>query len=195
MSFNMIMSVHRSVLVFSVLVCCGCSDGHQEVNQAGAAAEKKDINHGCPSWFVPISDDSNRCKCGEPIHHPARLVYCDPYTNETQVQLGLCMDYYENDTVLGWCPYSGIQKLSQRLYINSPQNVLELNHFLCGRLNRTGVMCHQCQEGLGAAIFSYSMQCLPCMSSGLGWTLYVFLATFPTTILCLVVFFIYNNSA
>ena len=98
------------------------------------------------------------------------------------------MDYYENATVLGWCPSSSIRKLSQRVYVNPPQNVLELNNFLCGRLNRTGVMCHQCQEGLGAAIFSYSMQCLPCMSSGLGWTLYVFLATFPTTILCLIVF-------
>ena len=85
MSFNIIMSVYRSVLVFSVLVCFGCSDSHQELIQAGAAAEKKDINHGCPSWFVPISNDSNRCKCGEPIHHPARLVYCNPYTNQTQV--------------------------------------------------------------------------------------------------------------
>ena len=48
-------------------------------------------------------------------------------------------------------------------------------------------MCSQCKEGLGTAIFSYSMQCLPCMNSGLGWTLFVFLATFPTTILFLVV--------
>ena len=45
----------------------------------------------------------------------------------------------------------------------------------------------ECREGLGTAIFSYSMQCVPCMSSGLGWTLFVFLATFPTTILFLVV--------
>ena len=42
-------------------------------------------------------------------------------------------------------------------------------------------------EGLGTAIFSYLMQCLPCMNSGIGWTLYVLLATFPTTILFLVV--------
>ena len=58
---------------------------------------------------------------------------------------------------------------------------------VCSGLNRTGVLCSQCKEGLGTAIFSYSMQCLPCMSSGLGWTLFILLATFPTTILFLVV--------
>ena len=48
-------------------------------------------------------------------------------------------------------------------------------------------MCSQCRVGLGTAIYSYSLQCLPCMSSGLGWILYVILATFPTTVLFLVV--------
>lgn len=86
----MVVSVGKSVLVFSVLVCFGYSDGHQEVIQTAAAAERKDINHGCPSWFVPISNNSNRCECGKPIHHPARLVYCNPYTNQTQVLLGHC---------------------------------------------------------------------------------------------------------
>ena len=73
------------------------------------------------------------------------------------------------------------------MYVKFPQNVAELNPWLCSGVNRTGVMCSQCQEGLGTAIFSYSMQCLPCMSSGLGWTLFILLATFPTTILFLVV--------
>ena len=75
------------------------------------------------------------------------------------------------------------------MYVKFPQNVSEPNPFLCSGLNRmhTGVLCSQCEKGLGTAIFSYSMQCLPCMSSGLGWTMYVFLATFPTTILFLVV--------
>ena len=185
----MIVSVGKSVLVFSVLVCFGYSDGHQEVIQtaAAAAAERKDINHGCPSWFVPISNNSNRCECGKPIHHPARLVDCNPYTNQTQVLLGHCMDYYaEKETVvIGSCLYSSQKGTVQGSYVEPPQNVTELNDFLCSGLNRTGLLCSQCQVGLGTAIFS--MQCLPCMSSGLGWPLYMFLAIFPTTILFLVV--------
>ena len=186
----MIVSVGKSVLVFSVLFCFGCSDGHQEVIQAAAVAEKKDINHGCPSWFLPISNTSNRCECGKPIHHPARVVYCNPYTNQTRVLLGHCMDYYyaENEmVVIGLCPYGGQKDTVQGLYVEPPQNVTELNDFLCSGLNRTGLMCSHCQAGLGTPILSFSIQCLPCMSSGFGWTLYVFLATFPTTVLFLVV--------
>ena len=97
------------------------------------------------------------------------------------------MDYNEeeDEVFVGECPFINKQAEVQGMYVKFPQNVSELNSFLCSGLNRTGVMCSRCQKGLGTAIFSYSMQCLPCMSSGLGWTLYVFLATFPTTILLL----------
>ena len=179
----------ESVLVFSALLIClpGCSYSHQEVIHT--AAGNKSINHGCPPWFIPINNSSDRCKCGEPIHRPGRVVLCDPNTNQTLVRISYCMDYNEEDdeVFVGECPFTNKKAEVQGMYVKFPQNVSELNPFLCSGLNRTGVMCSQCQEGLGTTIFSYSMQCLPCMSSGLGWTLYVFLATFPTTILFLVV--------
>ena len=179
----------ESVLVFSALLIClpGCSYSHQEVIHT--AAGNKSINHGCPSWFIPINNSSDRCKCGEPIHRPGRVVLCDPNTNQTLVRISYCMDYNEEDdeVFVGECPFTNKKAEVQGMYVKFPQNVSELNPFLCSGLNRTGVMCSQCQEGLGTTIFSYSMQCLPCMSSGLGWTLYVFVATFPTTILFLVV--------
>ena len=179
-----------NALVFSILVCLGSSVGfHQELIQAGKA---EGIDHGCPSWFVPVSDGS--CKCGKPIHNPVSVIQCDPNTHQTLMLPGTCMDLYNDSSedkdvvVIGRCPYSVSQRdnVSQGVYVTPPQNVSELNHFLCGRLNRSGLMCSQCQEGLGTAIFSYSMQCLLCMSSGLGWILYAFLATFPTTVLFLV---------
>ena len=182
----MVASISQSFLAFSVLICLlGCS--HQEVIQA--AAGNRSINHGCPSWFIPINNSSDRCKCGELIHRPGRVVLCDPNTNQTLVRTTYCMDYNEEDdeVFVGECPFINKEGEVQGMYVKFPQNVSELKPFLCSGLNRTGVMCSQCQEGLGTAIFSYSMQCLPCMSSGLGWTLYVFLATFPTTILFLVV--------
>ena len=153
-------------------------------------AGEKVINHGCPSWFVPVSNNSNICECGESTRGPGRIVQCDPNTNQTLLLVGNCMDYNGKEDVvfIGACPYINRQKgVVDEVYVAPPKNASELNDFLCGGLNRTGVLCNQCQEGLGTAIFSYSMQCLPCMSSGLGWTLYIFLATFPTTILFLVV--------
>ena len=186
-AFSMFASISQSFLVLSVLslICLpGCS--HQEVIQA--AAGNQSINHGCPSWFIPINNRSDSCKCGEPIHLPGRVVLCDPSTNQTLVEIPFCMDYNEEDVVfVGNCPFVNKKAEVQGMCVKFPQNVSELNSFLCSGLNRTGVMCSQCQKGLGTAIFSYSMQCLSCMNSGLGWTLYVFLATFPTTVLFLVV--------
>ena len=187
-AFSMVVSVSESFLIFSVLICLPrCSDSRQDVIQA--AAGNKRINHGCPSWFIPINNSSDRCKCGEPIHRPGRVVLCDPNTNQTLVWITYCMDYNKDkdEVFVGECPFINKKGKFQGMYVKFPQNVSELNPFLCSGLNRTGVMCSQCQQGLGTSIFSYSMQCLPCMSSGLGWTLYVFLATFPTTILFLVV--------
>ena len=184
----MIMAVNvKSILLFGAFLCgcLECSNGQQEM--AVQLVGKKPINHGCPSWFVPFSNDSNHCKCGEAIHHPGRIVLCDQNTKQTLLLIGNCMDYNEEKDVvfIGGCPFTNQKGDVDGVYVKPPQNVSKLNQFLCGELNRTGVLCSQCQEGLGTAIFSYSMQCLPCMSSGLGWTLYLFLATFPTTILFL----------
>ena len=183
------MVVSINLLFISVLICLpGCSHSHQEVIQAVLNGNKS-INHGCPSWFIPINNSSDRCKCGEPIHRPGRVVLCDPNTNQTLVRLSFCMDYdeEEDEVFVGGCPFINKTGDVQGLYVKFPQNVSELNSFLCSGLNRTGVMCSRCQKGLGTAIFSFSMQCLPCMNGGFSWTLYVFLATFPTIILFLVV--------
>ena len=177
-----------NILLFIALLCnvFEYSDGLQGmIWKPVQLAEEKTINHGCPSWFVPVSNDSNHCKCGEPIHHPGRIVLCDPNTKQTLLLTGSCMDYNEEEDVvfIGGCPFVSQEGAVDGVYAKPPQNVSELNQFLCAGLNRTGMLCSQCQEGLGTAIFSYSMQCLPCINSGLGWTLYLFLATFPTTIL------------
>ena len=184
----MFASISKSFQVLSVLslICLpGCS--HQGVIQAPAGNQS--INHGCPSWFIPINNSSDCCKCGEPIHLPGRVVLCNPNKNQTLVRVSYCMDYNEeeDEVFVGGCPFINKTAEIQGMYVKFPQNVSELNSFLCSGSNRTGVMCSQCQKGLGTAIFSYSMQCLSCMNSGLGWTLYVFLATFPTTVLFLVV--------
>ena len=67
--FSMFASISKSFQVLSVLslICLpGCS--HQGVIQT--AAGNQSINHGCPSWFIPINNSSDRCKCGKPIHRP-----------------------------------------------------------------------------------------------------------------------------
>ena len=82
------------------------------------------------------------------------------------------------------CPYHYHKPDVQELYVTLPQNLCE---FMCGGLNRTGLLCSNCKPGLGPAVFSYTLPCLKCLDSGYGWLLYMFLAIFSTTVLFLVV--------
>ena len=155
----------------------------------GNALESRD-NHvcqsECPPWFVPVNNnDTNSCKCDS----WNRMVLCGKNSDTSMVFFGHCMTYDEvnNNTVVGMCPYHYHKPDVQGLYVKLPQNVCDLNEFMCGGLNRTGRLCSNCKPGLGPAVYSYTLRCLKCLDGGYGWLLYMFLATFPTTVMFLVV--------
>ena len=65
--------------------------------------------------------------------------------------------------------------------------VTELNSFMCSGLNWTGLLCSQCQQGLGPAVLTYRRQCVKCLDKRYGWLLYITATLVPTTILCFLV--------
>ena len=140
----------------------------------------------CPTWFVPVYNNGTMsCVCGDSLDG---VVLCD---QESTISLLYqhCMTYDEvnNRTACIYCPYQNHKPDVQGSYVKLPQNVCDLNEFMCGGLNRTGLLCSDCKPGLGPAVFSYTLQCLKCLESGYGWLLYMFLAIFPTTVMFLVV--------
>ena len=158
----------------------------------GVAIASADGNHSeqacqpeCPTWFVPdYNNGTMSCVCGDSLGGRIR---CEQNSN-ISLYYKYCMTYNEaNDsTTLDMCPYH-YHKHVQGLYVTPPRNVCDLNEFMCGGLNRTGLLCSHCKPGLGPAVFSYTLPCLKCLDSGYGWLLYMFLATFPTTVMFLVV--------
>ena len=159
----------------------------------GVAFASSDGNHSsqvcqpkCPTWFVPVySNGTISCVCGDSLDG---AVLCEQESNVSLV-FTYCMTYDEvsNTTTCGICPYQHHKPDVQGVYVKLPQNVCDLNEFMCGGLNRTGLLCSDCKPGLGPAVFSYTLPCLKCLEGGYGWLLYMFLATFPTTVLFLVV--------
>ena len=141
----------------------------------------------CPTWFVPVNNNNTiNCNCGDSLNG---IVLCDENSNTSMVRFQYCMAYNEvnNSTVAAHCPYHYHKPDVQGSYVTLPQNVCTLNEFMCGGLNRTGLLCSNCKPGLGPAVFSYTLPCLKCLDSSYGWLLYMFLATFPTTVMFLVV--------
>ena len=143
----------------------------------------------CPPWFVPVNNNdtfSSNCDSWR------GAVLCDMNSDTSVVYFTYCMTYDEvnNSTALvSWCPYHYHMPDFQGLYVKLPPIVCDLNEFMCGGLNRTGLLCSNCKAGLGPAVFSYTLPCLKCLDSSYGWLLYIFLATFPTTVMFLVVIF------
>ena len=139
----------------------------------------------CPTWFVPVNNNGTMsCVCGDSL---GGRILCD--RSNICLLFLYCMTYDEvNDSMaFNYCPYQYHKPDIQGLYVTLPQNACDLNEFMCGGLNRTGLLCSHCRPGLGPAVFSYTLPCLKCLDSGYGWLLYTFLATFPTTVMFLVV--------
>ena len=121
---------------------------------------------------------------------------CSHETNSTKLLSLYCMTATNNTSttaatsnsslIVGLCPYSHNSTLVFQ-YVSLPPIVSQIDNYTCGLLNRTGLLCAHCKDGLGPAVMSNRLQCLQCLETPYGWLLYVFLACFPTTLFFLFV--------
>ena len=137
----------------------------------------------CPTWYRKIKQNGvTRCVCSA----LKNAVVCDDADQEALLTASLCMSYNDtiNETVAGRCPFNNHRPNVQMFYISVPNDTSELNSFMCSGLNRTGLLCSQCQQGLGPAVLSYGRQCVKCLDKQYGWLLYIITTLVPTTIFC-----------
>lgn len=145
--------------------------------------EGSQIVRNCPTWYLPTENDT--CTCGSTVDGNVK---CSQEKEQISLLTQVCITYTDEQLLLGECPYihSGA-RLPDIVYTTVPQNVSEVNEFMCGSLNRTGLLCSQCQEGLSLAALSYRQECVLCSNPGLGVALFLILAFVPTTIFFLIV--------
>ena len=174
----------RGLFLLLLGLLLGDSFGFQDGNHSLQVC-----NSECPTWFNQVSNNGTiSFVCGNPL---VERVVCDQNSNSSILQYQYCMTYSEvnKSTVSISCPYASHMPDVEGLYVQLPESVCDLNDFVCGGLNRTGLLCSHCEAGLGPAVFSYTLPCMKCLDSGYGWLLYMFLATFPNTVMFLVVIF------
>lgn len=75
------------------------------------------------------------------------------------------------------------------IYIRLPENITELNNFICGPMNRKGfkLVCSECEDGFASAITSLGYQCSNCAGVWYGMPLLLFLEFVPITIFYLII--------
>ena len=143
----------------------------------------------CPPWFkwVNTSDSCGYCACGKGLPWN---VLCNQEKQESSIRLGFCTFYDSAEKeVTGALCMSLFPKhtINDEHLIPLPQNVSELNTFVCGSLNRElkGPLCGKCTGDTGPSIYSVGNQCVPC--SPVNVVYYLLLQYLPSTILFLVV--------
>ena len=127
--------------------------------------------------------ESNGCKCGKLFKS---LLECSQTLNETKIVEGHCLTYSNTTEHFGSCPYN-----TNSFGINLtvvPSDITQLDEKMCAPLNCTGLLCSQCQPGLGPAVFSNYRECKECIKWPYGWIVYFVRLIVPLTLFCVIVF-------
>ena len=105
-----------------------------------------------------------------------------------------CVTYNnEKCSVLtGPCPYgcgftTDNSSWSGQLNHPLPRNFSELNHAMCGRLNRDGPMCSKCRENFSPMVYSYDLKCITCTDRQYNWLKFIAVAFIPLTLFYFVI--------
>ena len=151
----------------------------------------------CHPWSF-YNDTSQVCQCYETqtlptfrTHHDfiiecserrvlMNAEYC--LTNEVDGTLnfvGKCSTYLINKNVT----------MVDGIYIQLPDNISQLNDYMCGPMNRKGRICSECIDGFAPSVTSFGYECSNCTGSWYGIPLYLFLEFVPITIFYLAVQF------
>ena len=149
----------------------------------------------CPTWSY-YDETSKKCLCFD------TRFKC---TNDgTYLKAGHCATYDNYTGIVSYtrCPYIiqsdglNMTKLDEYVwYILLPEDMSELNDYLCGAMDRRGEVCSKCKDGLGPAVMSigFQIQCSKCIGIWYGIPLYLFLELFPITIFYLILLIFHIN--
>ena len=149
----------------------------------------------CPALSIPTDLG---CKCGLTFVEKSsqqlilkQFIRCQLTNNITTISISSTISMSYNETTgisLGVCPYNSckrrasIQCTGRGLkFVKVPKDRLQINDVMCGGINRTGLLCSMCVDGLGPAVYYYGMPCVKCLGHLHGWLLYATLIIiFPT---------------
>ena len=147
-------------------------------------------NTSCPTWFY-YNNSSHQCECGSLLKEE---VDCNQLDRKAQIAHGFCATSTEQEGLYygGFCPFGHTENNTNRMYSELPSDPDLLNEVMCGPYNRKGLLCGECIDGYGPAVFSPYKKCENCskLSTGFAVSLYLFLELTPITLLfvCVVVF-------
>ena len=135
----------------------------------------------CPMWFN-YSSATNDCQCFQ--FQPLK---CDNNYKHASVDQDHILTYNLNKELISLIKiqhrYLGGYNLTETGYVLIPDEISELNSYMCGPLNRKGYLCGECKSGYGPGPFltSCTNVCHFCQDTWHEIILYLALEFIPIT--------------
>ena len=142
--------------------------------------------------LIQASKDRNENKCSVcPAYHGEWYkIKCSG--KNVQLRFGYCItvDNEEESRLFGTkCPYFQIKghKVGESGYIELPDNISELNDYMCRPMNRKGFLCEDCIDGFAVSFTSMGHKCSNCTDTWYGVPLYLLVELAPITVFYLII--------
>ena len=122
-----------SILTIIIKICCA-----QSINSLCQASS-------------PVQENATRIKqCAD------NQIVC--VNERAELAYNFCMTYdnYDSTISIGFCPYFDLSNynIAKPGYISLPDNISKLNDYMCGPMNRKGLVCSECIDGYGPSVTS-----------------------------------------
>ena len=174
-------------LLFILLLTCSISaklGGNQVPPPEKLTASSTWNQAKCPPWYQ-FDSSSQACLCT-----PLGYIACKE--NNTFLKFGLCTTYDESADLVSYvhCSFFRAEQgynITRPGYVLLPENISELNHYMCAPLHRKGMLCNECIDGFSPAVNSFRDQCFNCKDSWYGIPVYLLFELVPLTIFYLLI--------
>ena len=146
----------------------------------------------CHPWSF-YNDTLHDCQC---YNSPGDYVLTMPDAlrcseKRVLVLLGVCLTNEDKGTFISYCGsfkfYDQSATVTDGVFVELPDNISELNDYMCGPMNRKGRVCSECIDGFAPSVTSIGYECSNCTDNWYGVPLYLFLEFVPITIFYLAV--------
>ena len=176
----------KTVIIWSVLtiITIHCEEPTATTYQVSLIQEKQ-----CPFLFN-YNNETKQCECLSSMFDTFEtVVKCA--NGRALLSYVNCMTYKEETNILSLssCSYFmlGDHIISEPGFIDLPDNISELNDYMCGSMNRKGIVCSKCIDGYGPSVTSPKFKCSDCTNAWYGVPLYLLLELVPVTVFYLII--------
>ena len=105
------------------------------------------------------------------------------------LNFGYCATETNGEIYVSSCHYFQLDghNVTEPGYIRLPDNITELNDYMCGPMNRKDLLCKDCIDGFGPSVTSLGYKCSNCTDVWYGIPLYLAVELVPITLFYLII--------